>query len=372
MRILVDAHVFDEAHQGTRTYIKGIYSELIALHPANIKIFFCATNTANLENEFGKHDHVEYIRLKSSNKFIRLAVEFPALIFRHKIDFAHFQYISPLIKLCREIVTIHDVLFLDFPEFFPLKYRTSKSFLFKRSSKRADLIFTVSEYSKQALNRHFKLPLQKIQLTPNAVSAAFFAQKNLPAIATLKTKYKLRKYLLYVSRIEPRKNQILLLRVFHELGLHTKGYDLVFIGRTDIEAREFTDYLEQLEPEERSHIAVLENIGSEELNLFYSGCELFVYPSLAEGFGIPPLEAAASGCDVLCANTTAMMDFDFFGAALFNPHDPEELKTKILKKLQQTDSDRLLEIQEIVRSKYNWKSVANIFLNAVQQSEHSR
>lgn len=358
MRLLVDAHVFDEAPQGTQTYIKGIYTEIISLHDPNIEIFFCAINVANLRAEFGDHPNVTYLKLRSRSSAVRLAFEFPYLINRYGIDIAHFQYITPLIKTCMEIVTIHDVLFLDHPEYFPARYKFHRPFLFRRSARRADLVLTVSEYSRSAISLHFMIPPEKIHITPNAVSQEFFEPLNLDGKIALKSRYHLKKFLLYVSRIEPRKNQITLLRAFHELELWKKGYDLVFIGRTDIAASEFLGYLMGLSGSTREHIKVLDNIPLDDLNMFYKSCEIFVYPSLAEGFGIPPLEAAASLASVLCSNVTAMKDFGFFGEMFFDPMNLHELKKKITHSLENRDEQKIGEIQQHVRLKYSWKTAA--------------
>ena len=153
MNILVDAHIFDDKHQGTRTYLKGLYSELIVI-AENWHFFLVAQDIENLKKEFGVHKNVTYLPLKSQNKFYRLLIELPLIIKRNRIDYAHYQYISPPIKNCKQIVTIHDILFeqKEFKSFFPLKYRIINSTLFKTSARRADILLTVSEYSKRKIS----------------------------------------------------------------------------------------------------------------------------------------------------------------------------------------------------------------------------
>lgn len=96
MRLLVDAHVFDGKFQGTRTYIEGIYTNLVK--HADIDFYFAAYNIDILKKVFGETGNIHYVKLNSKNNIIRLAVEFPSIIKRLNIDFAHFQYISPLFK----------------------------------------------------------------------------------------------------------------------------------------------------------------------------------------------------------------------------------------------------------------------------------
>ena len=145
IKLLIDAHVFDGKYQGTRTYIQGIYSAMIT--HKDIEFYFAAQNVSRLKSIFGIAENIHYIRLDATNSIWRLAWEYPRIIKKYKIDYAHFQYICPLIKCCKEIVTIHDLLFLDFPKYFPLSYRIKNRTLFMYSAKRADLLLTVSEYS---------------------------------------------------------------------------------------------------------------------------------------------------------------------------------------------------------------------------------
>ena len=110
MNVLVDMHVFDDKHQGTRTYLRGLYLELIYI-AKNWRFFLAANNIENLKNEFGDHHNVTYIPLKRHNKFYRLLIELPLIIKKYEIDCSHFQYITPLFKKGKYIVTTHDILF---------------------------------------------------------------------------------------------------------------------------------------------------------------------------------------------------------------------------------------------------------------------
>ncbi len=361
MKILVDAHVFDETHQGTRTYIKGLYTELIELRP-NDYFYFVAYDLQKLSNEFGEHKNVSFIQLKKK-KYLRLLIEIPLIIRRYKIDYAHFQYIAAPIKNCKQIVTTHDILFKDFRNLFPLKYRIVKDILFRISAYRADILFTVSEYSRNSISRHYKIPIENIGITPNGVSTRAFSVGSEDEIQELRTKYKIDKFILYVSRIEPRKNHLLLLKAFCELKLWERNYKLVFVGRKDFSFGDLDVYLDQCHKFCKENLLILESIGFYELVLFYKSTSLFVYPSIAEGFGIPPIEAISAGADVLCANTTAMSDFVFLEDDLFNPYDLNELKIKILQKINNPhDPSRSLQLIDIVTEQYSWRKSAEKFV----------
>ena len=274
------------------------------------------------------------------------------IIKKYNIDYAHFQYIAPLIKYCRYIVTIHDVLFNDFKDSFPLSYRLIKNFLFRISAEKSDIFLTVSNYSKERISKYYQIPLDKIRVIPNGVGEDFF---NMPIESSdndIFFSHNLEKFILYVSRVEPRKNHLILLKAFNELQLWDRGYKLVFIGRQDLPYPELDSFLEEGSKELIESVFRISNVSHESLKLFYHHCALFVYPSIAEGFGIPPLEAITAGAPTLCSNSTAMSEFSFLEDDLFVPTDLEELKQKILRKISTADSiQRVLFLKDIVRKK---------------------
>lgn len=358
MNLFVDCHVFDDGFQGTRTYLQGIYKAAIKIAP-HIHFYFGSANIQILKTIFGEYPNVTYISYGTTNKFLRLLFVIPRIIKKHHIDYAHFQYIVPIIKCCKEIVTIHDVLFLDFPHYFPLKYRIQNGILFRLAARRADKLLTVSEYSRDSIVRHFKIDKQTIYITPNAIRE--IACKKQGSDQKIVGRYDLKNYILYVSRFEPRKNHVLLLKAFAELQLSQKGYKLVFVGRKDLVCPEYEQYFRDLPASVRERIVWL-TVSDDELKTLYEQCALFVFPSLAEGFGIPPLEAVVHGAHVLCANVTAMKDFLFLGNKLFNPHDLSELKNKMTFFIDNRDLGRIKREQEYIRRTYSWHKIARAFL----------
>jgi glycosyltransferase involved in cell wall biosynthesis len=362
MNILIDAHVFDEPHHGTRTYLKGLYSEMIQLMP-EMGFFFAADDVDNLRAEFGTHANVFFLKF-NQKKYLRLLYEIPRMVKQHRIDYVHFQYISTPVKNCKHIVTTHDILFKDFADLFPLKYRAVKNFLFKASARRADILLTVSEYSRDRIAYHYKIPHARIGLTPNGVSKYFAGAAT--GANTIGEKYGLGKFILYTSRMEPRKNHLLLLRAYRELKLWTEGYHLVFIGMRSLSYPDFDAYLENFPPDGKSYVHHISNVDNEELRAFYKATDLFVYPSLAEGFGIPPLEAVFSGADTLCSNQTAMREFTFLGDDLFDPRNLDMLKAKMVAKLTAPSSpEKKAALQEQIAAHYSWTTAAKNLIAAL-------
>lgn len=353
INVLVDAHIFDQSFQGTATYLKGVYNSLVKND--NFQITICANNIENIKTHFAD-ERFNFIKLRSKSKIKRLVIEIPKIIKLGDFDFAHFQYIAPPIKHCKFIITIHDLLFLDFKDSFPLSYRIKNRILFYYSSVRSDLLLTVSEYSRERISKHFGLNRNRIFVTPNAVD-----DKNPIHKVDIKEKYQLSKYILFVSRFEPRKNHIGLLRAFIQLKLYEKEYQLVFVGSKDeaIESKAFEFLKKQIPDSIQEHVKFFEKIPSQDLDYLYQEAECFIYPSKAEGFGIPPLEAAILETKVLCSNTTSMSDFDFL-AYSFDPRDQDEFNHKLNDILDDKNYPSK-QIRKAILDKYNWDIIATDF-----------
>jgi glycosyltransferase involved in cell wall biosynthesis len=363
MNLFLDAHLFDEPGQGSKTYLKGIFAEGIEQR-RDIQFFLAACNQRELVREFGQHDNCSFETFSSSNKYIRLSWDIPSLIRKNKIDLAHFTYISPALKTCREVVALHDLLFLDMPEYFPASYRLVKNVLFKRSARRADLVTTLSNYSKETIVRYYGIDEKKIIITPCGIVDSYWTEES--GDAGIREKFKVDNYIVYVSRIEPRKNHLALLRAYVDLALWKRDIQLVFIGSPAIAVPEFTALYESLEPYVKSKILFLQKLTDAEVKAFYRHSLLSVYPSLGEGFGIPPLEAAVCGAQVLCSKATAMEEFTFFGNMQFNPHDQKELNEKIQYYIDKPlDLQVRQKIKEIIRQMYSWKSSAQLLFDNV-------
>lgn len=357
MNIFVDCHVFDGIFQGSRSYIKGLYSEIVKIVP-DIHFYLAAHDIINLEKEFGKNSNVTYLKYKSTNKFYRLVFDIPSLIKKYKIDYAHFQYILPLFKQCKEIVTIHDVLFLDYPQYFSWKYKILYNSLFRYAARRADLLLTVSEYSKNRIIKYYDVRRDEIYITPNGVCDNHYNQ--LPI--TLSSPF-----ILFVSRIEERKNHLGLIKAFVKTGLWQNGINLILAGRKSECVPNLDNYMGMLSQTIKQHIIFL-TPSDEELRWLYANCLFFVYPSFAEGFGIPPLEAAIMQRPVICANTTAMQDFESLGFIMFSPADIDDLSAKmILLAKTKEDKKNLQLIATNIMKKYNWNSIAMSYLKILSK-----
>lgn len=368
IKLFVDGHVFDGEYQGSLTYLKELYHHVL-IQNSGISLTFGVEDENKINVYFNEFCNVKYVKYKSKSKFRRYLFEIPKIIDDLNCNYAHFQYHIPLKKNknCKYIATIHDILFVDFPKDWSFNFRFSWNLLYYINSKRYDYILTVSEYSKKKIANRFGINKNKIILTPNAVSSDFYNfnfSKN-KSKKFIQENYGLKKYILYVSRIESRKNQVKLLNIFKKNKLINQNYDLVFIGNNTFGNDYFKNELQGLDSNLKKSVKWLYNVNSLSLLHFYNGAEVFVFPSRAEGFGIPPLEAATLLTPVLCSSKTAMADFSFFEPFMFDPDDLIEFEVSLLKILESKKNIDLVSIKNQILNQYSWHHSANKLLEII-------
>ncbi len=372
-KIFVDAHAFDSGYQGTQTFIRELYTGLIDAHP-ELDIYWGAYHTDRIQAAFPSVKTTNILPYKKANGGIgRFLFDIPSYLKKYRFDFAHFQYLAPVQQSnCRYIVTLHDVLFNTFPGDFSLMYRASRNFLFGNSIKNAAIKTTVSAYSKQHIADDYSIAASKIHVIPNGVNMALAQQNYNKAGATdvVLKRYGISNFVLYVSRIEPRKNHALLLKKHIKLGLFERNIALVFIGDESVSVPELQLLIKTLTPKQQVLFSWFRQISQPDLAAFYMACRLFVYPSKAEGFGMPPLEAAICKAPVLCSSATAMSSYDFFEPYTFNPENETDFEQKFLDMINKPVPDKHLDhVADTVANQYQWKHSSDLFYNLLQADQ---
>ncbi len=362
-RIGVDFHVFDGKFQGSRSHLIGIFGEVTRLCP-EIQFFFFLENTDDLSKISGFSEaNVELIYMPHTNPIVRLLWQLPKLRKSFKLDLIHTQYIIPFGFTKGNAVTIHDVLFEKYPQFFSRLFVLRSRLLMRWSARYADLLFTVSDYSRHEISSLYGIDKEKITVLHNAVDRIQFFPKELNNDEEIIRKRDLQfgEYILTVGRIEPRKNHATLLKAYRALS----GFPptLVIVGQRDFGYGDFDAEL-KLMPHERK-VIILSDVSDAELPVLYRHCQFFVYPSLAEGFGMPPLEAMVSGVPVISSKTTAMSEVVTDAGLLIDPNDVIALKLAMKKLLGDADlrvklSQRGLEVAAL----FTWKKTAEILAHS--------
>lgn len=366
--IFVDAHSLDKGYHGTHTFLRELYLELLSRY-ADLDIYFGTYDPVSVQRVFPglAADHILAYK-PWRPQVLRFLYDIPRFLSRYRFDYAHFQYLGvPWRTRTRSIVTLHDVLYEDYPADYPALYRLSRKWLFSGSLHRADIKTTVSGYSRARIAEHYHVPQSEIHIIPNAVAPVKFRRPE--AVDRIRSRYGLENFLLYVSRVEPRKNHLLLLETYLELELYRQRIPLVFIGAESIPVPDLQERLDGLTNGQRRWIYHLSDVDPVDLSAFYSACRVFIYPSRAEGFGIPPLEAALCEAPVLCSRGAAMADYRFFDPYTFDPSDRRELKDKLTDMIQYPPGAGFLQqVSERVTHMYSRAASARAFYSLIQQN----
>ena len=221
----------------------------------------------------------------------------------------------------KTVVTIHDLIYLRFPEYFNKIDRAIYDRKFRYACQVATKIHAISEQTKYDLISYYNIPEEKIEVIYQCINPLFFDEVDETKKKSVRQKYHLpERFLLTVGTIEPRKNLLGLLE-----GLLTSRIDLplVVVGKS-------TDYRKKAQQlidsrAKELNVFFLSGVNDEELHALYQLAEAMIYPSLFEGFGLPIVEAQASGCPVITSNISSMPEAGGNAAIYIDPEKPEEI-----------------------------------------------
>ena len=294
---------------------------------------------------------------------------YPQLQKRALRDYQDFIYHSPNYYLpagmARAVTTFHDVSIFTYPEFHPKERVRYMRKAMQESLKRASRVITVSEFSRRELARYCHYPVANIDVTCLACSGEFYRRSG-EALQPLMRKLGLNcdGYTLFTGTIEPRKNLAVLLDAYERLPLKLRQrYPLVLCGYqgwgSEREHQRFA------RGNSEGWITYLGYLPSADLPLLFAGARLFVFPSRYEGFGLPVLEAMASGVPVVCSNAASLPEVAGDAALTCDPLDTDALSEGIARGLQDEAWRAGAVNAGLARAKFfSWQRCAQETVNA--------
>lgn len=229
----------------------------------------------------------------------------------------------------KTVVTIHDLIYLRYPEYYSRIDRKIYDQKFRHACKVATKIHAISEQTKQDLMTYFLVPEERIRVIYQSINPVFFERASEAQKQELRKKYQLpQKFILSVGTVEPRKN---LLGLLEGMTLSKAYVPLVVVGK-------LTDYQHKVQKFieadlNRLEVFFLSQIKDDELSVLYQMAEVMVYPSFFEGFGLPVAEAQASGCPVITSYTSSLPEVGGDAALYVNPVRPEAIGKALAKVL---------------------------------------
>jgi glycosyltransferase involved in cell wall biosynthesis len=310
------------------------------------------------------YTNVEFVKMEHRSSPARLLLQLPALARKYHLDLLHTQYIAPPFSPCPTAVTVHDVLFESHPRFFTRSFQLRSKILVRSSARKSALVFTVSEFSRQELIRLYNLRSERVTTTENGVDLVRFHPGSEGSDEVRALGLNPGNYLLTVGRLEPRKNHAGLLRAYSKLpGSRPR---LAIVGQRDFGYMDIFNLIETLGL--KNEVSVFEGVEDSLLPALYRHALAFVYPTWAEGFGMPLLEAMASGVPVLTSTTTALPEVAGDAAIYIQPEDVESITSGLMKAISDADLRAHLVQRGFERtSLFSWDKSASNLVNSYRE-----
>ncbi|MEA3272981.1 MAG: glycosyltransferase family 1 protein [Patescibacteria group bacterium] len=301
-------------------------------------------------------------------------IAMPLILNKRKIDLMHFPHFNiPLFYRGPFMVTIHDLILMEHPTIKattlgPLKYNLKKigyKTIFKKAVTSSQAIIAVSNFTKQDIIKHFPQTKLKIKVIyegcENDKNALRLKSKRKSVVTKLQLgQYGINKpYLLYIGAAYPHKNLESLVLAFEKIkrDKQWRKLSLVLVGGDDY----FYKRLKSFTKRKGIKNVIFPGLIREEKTLqeIYRNAEIFVFPSLYEGFGLPPLEAMTMGVPVVCSKATSLPEILARAASYFNPKDVRDITNKILRILENSSLKRDLVEEGYKRIElFSWQKMA--------------
>ncbi len=362
MKVAIDARSLGTQHGGDETYMRNVIRSLAAIDPDGDYALYLARPLPDLIIPGAERMRRVVVPDKP---FRRTPISIPLMAAREHIDVIHAQYAGPPFATARVVLTIHDISYERYPQWF-----TSTDLLYMRAfvpptARRAAAVLTVSEYSKRDIVRRYCVPPERVFVTYLAADPVFQPlQRDVESLSTMRERYGTGdRYILCVGNLQPRKNLVTLINAYVRLRqADAMRHKLILVGRKgwlydDIFAKArdsgytddlvFTDY-----------------VPDKDLVSLYNGADVFVYPSLFEGFGLPPVEAMACGTPVITSNTSALPEVVGDAAITVDPLNVEALATAIAQLLRDAELQKRLSLEGLQRAaSFSWDNTARRILD---------
>ncbi len=257
-------------------------------------------------------------------------------------------------KNIKSIVTIHDLIFMIYPEFYSFFDRKIHHYKFKKAAQQADLIIAISEQTKRDIVGFFAVSSSKIKVIYQGCQAVFKESFSDDEKKKVATKFNLpEQFILNVGTIEARKNVLSAIKAIQNIDTH-----LVIIGAETPYTKDIKNYID--ENKMHNKLTFIKTVRKEELAMIYQMATIFVYPSLFEGFGIPIIEALYSKTPVITTNSGVFPEAGGPDSIYVNPADIQEIQSKIeLLLSNETLRKDIAEKGYTFVQKFNDKYIAN-------------
>jgi glycosyltransferase involved in cell wall biosynthesis len=365
MRFAVDAHAIGRHLTGNEVYVRSLLNALAARDHGCEFVAYLSSEEAN-----------RFIpprirtRLIAGNPYVRLGFDLAMRVRQDQPDLLHVQYTAPVGCPVPIVVSVHDVSFLEHPEYFTRSRAWQLQWTVRRTVNRAAKILTGTEFSRRSILRVYgDLEEDKVVVVPNAAASGFRPIAREAASAAVRERFSIAvPFILSVGDLQPRKNHIGLIRAFARLvqAYPQLKHNLVLAGKPTW----FGDRVREAARDSgvAGRIQFFGFVSDDDLLHLYNACDLMVFPSFYEGFGLPALEAMACGRSVACSNTTALPEVVDGAAILFDPYRLDEIARALADLLLDAELRARMERLGLQRAAhFSWQKTAERTLEVFRE-----
>jgi glycosyltransferase involved in cell wall biosynthesis len=302
VRVVIDGHMIGSGETGNEAYVSNLVRGLAAVDSHN-HYTLLTTAPALCQSLINEQNNFS-LRQVSANPFFRIPWQIPQQLRRNPADLLHVSYVAPPLAPCPTVVSVHDIIYTLMPEAFSPRDRLILSSLVPFSMRRAAKVLTLSESSRQDILARYKLAPDKV-VAIHLAPAEHFGPAPAADVERTRQKYDTsQSFILAVGNLQKRKNLVRLIEAFVQAKQkHKLLHKLVLVGQ--------------------------QHWGYQGMPALYSAADLFVYPSLYEGFGLPILEAMACGTPVVTSNTSSLPEIAGQAALMVDPYDTQAIAEAI-------------------------------------------
>jgi len=377
MRIGINFHTMDENISGVEYYSLGLINALVRFCRQHHYIVY--TNQRRLVEQYvPASDNLTVVKVRSLNtRIARIIWEqtlLPRLATRDGLDLLHcLSYVCPILKKSLPyIVTIHDTIAIEYPRWCRRTNALHFNILMKAVVDTASRIIAVSKFTGERLRHIFNQASSKLRVIYPGIDEIFRHETNRYHQAAIKNRYKLPdRYILYVGNIEPKKNVMTVLKLQDSLSRLGWPHKLVIVGKRTWRARE------ELKAIKRAcalkQVIRTGYVERSDLPYIYQMADVFVFPSLCEGFGFPPLEAMACGTPVVSTCRGALGETIREAALIVEPDDISQITQAVVSLLKDESlRERHIRAGFYTSARFRWARAAGQTLSVYEEIFKSR
>lgn len=356
---------------GTGRYISELYGALALAEPDWEWLLYLKAGQAALyprPNAAARHRILEGCPDSPTKRIAWEMLHMAGTVRRDGVDLFHGpSNFLPVVKACPSVLTLHDMFYFRNPERTSWLRSRYWQWANRRSARLADLILTDSEHSKREILQFLPLPESRVRVVYLGVSESFHARAPEALRSEMRRALGLeRPYVLFVGRLDPDKNQRGLIHAFAQLAEGPlRGRLLVFSGARDYRSSELPTLARQLGIEEQTRF--LGYVEEKYLGALYQECEVFCYPSFNEGFGLPPLEAMASGAPTVTSNVSSLPEVVGNAAVMVDPESPKDIARGLAEALVPARAAELRMAGPEQAQRFTWERCAQETLQAYRE-----